>query len=223
MKTTIAIIGAGPGLGLASARRFGAEGFNVALLSRTQEHVDALAAELADAGITARGYAADVSDEESLNTALDRAADELGVVEILHYSPVHPRNICGPFLKRRAKNCALRSNSPLWAPPPSMRYFRACVPLAAELSSSSTAPARFGPTTITPAPPLRSPPNPRTPRCSTTPWHRKESTSHSSSFPWASVEATQPTSPRPWLNPLAHLQRTPGLPNLRDTSRLSVH
>ncbi|MDQ0678587.1 NAD(P)-dependent dehydrogenase (short-subunit alcohol dehydrogenase family) [Arthrobacter pascens] len=78
MKTTIAMIGAGPGLGLASARRFGAEGFNVALLSRTQEHVDALAAELAGAGITARGYAVDVRDHESLNTALARAADEAG-------------------------------------------------------------------------------------------------------------------------------------------------
>jgi NAD(P)-dependent dehydrogenase (short-subunit alcohol dehydrogenase family) len=99
MKTTIAIIGAGPGLGLASARRFGAEGFNVALLSRTQEHVDALAAELAGAGITARGYAADVRDPESLHTALARAADELGTVEILHYSPVPSAAYLRPVLE----------------------------------------------------------------------------------------------------------------------------
>ena len=31
---TIAIIGAGPGLGAAVARRFGAEGFAIALISR---------------------------------------------------------------------------------------------------------------------------------------------------------------------------------------------
>jgi NADP-dependent 3-hydroxy acid dehydrogenase YdfG len=99
MKTTIAIIGAGPGLGLASARRFGAEGSNVALLSRTQEHVDALAAELADAGITARGYAADVRDLESLNTALMRAAEELGPVEILQYSPVPSKEYLQPVLE----------------------------------------------------------------------------------------------------------------------------
>ncbi len=48
MTTTIAIIGAGPGLGRATARRFGREGFAVALLSRTQENVDQLAAELAE-------------------------------------------------------------------------------------------------------------------------------------------------------------------------------
>jgi NAD(P)-dependent dehydrogenase (short-subunit alcohol dehydrogenase family) len=99
MKTTIAIIGAGPGLGLASARRFGAEGFNVALLSRTQEHVDALAAELVNAGITARGYTADARDHESLNTAIARAADELGPVEILQYSPIPSKEYLQPVLE----------------------------------------------------------------------------------------------------------------------------
>ncbi len=53
--TTIAIVGAGAGLGAAVARRFGAEGFAVALISRSQERVDELARTLADEGITARG------------------------------------------------------------------------------------------------------------------------------------------------------------------------
>jgi PPOX class probable F420-dependent enzyme len=43
----IAVVGAGPGLGLAIARRFGREGFRVALISRAQSKLDALAAELA--------------------------------------------------------------------------------------------------------------------------------------------------------------------------------
>lgn len=38
--TTIVIVGAGPGLGAAVARRFGAEGFAVGLISRNQERVD---------------------------------------------------------------------------------------------------------------------------------------------------------------------------------------
>ena len=41
--TTIAIIGAGRGLGAAVARKFGDEGFDVALISRSQDRVDALA------------------------------------------------------------------------------------------------------------------------------------------------------------------------------------
>ncbi len=103
VNTTIAIIGAGRGLGLASARRFGDEGFNIALLSRTQEHVDALAAELADAGITARGYAADVRDQEGLNTALAQASDDLGPVEILQYSPVPSKEYLRPVLDTTAE------------------------------------------------------------------------------------------------------------------------
>jgi short-subunit dehydrogenase len=41
--TTIAIVGAGRGLDAALARRFGAVGFSVALVSRSQENVDELA------------------------------------------------------------------------------------------------------------------------------------------------------------------------------------
>lgn len=99
VNTTIAIIGAGRGLGLASARRFGAEGFKIALLSRTQEHVDALAAELADAGLTARGYPADVRDQEGLNTALAQVAEDLGPIEILQYSPVPSKEYLRPVLE----------------------------------------------------------------------------------------------------------------------------
>ena len=72
--STIAIIGAGPGLGQATARRFGREGFSVALISRAQAHVDELARQLTGDGITARGYAADVRDPQRLRAALDAAA-----------------------------------------------------------------------------------------------------------------------------------------------------
>ena len=45
---TLAIVGAGPGLGAAVARRFGREGFAIALVSRDQTKLDAMAAEFAD-------------------------------------------------------------------------------------------------------------------------------------------------------------------------------
>jgi len=104
VKTTVAIIGAGRGLGLASARRFGAEGFNIALLSRTKEHVDVLAAELAGAGINARGYAADVRDQEGLAAALAQAAEDLGPVEILQYSPVPSKEYLRPVLETTSED-----------------------------------------------------------------------------------------------------------------------
>ena len=89
--TVVAVVGAGPGLGAAVARRFGREGFAVALVARDQERTKALAAELADQGVTARGFAADVRDPESLTAALDAAHTTLGPIEVLQYSPLpHP-------------------------------------------------------------------------------------------------------------------------------------
>ncbi|WP_218961939.1 SDR family NAD(P)-dependent oxidoreductase [Actinomyces ruminis] len=64
--TTIAIVGGGPGLGRAVARRFGREGFDVALISRSREHLDERVAALSADGVNARGYVADGRDGEAL-------------------------------------------------------------------------------------------------------------------------------------------------------------
>lgn len=97
--TTIAIIGAGPGLGAAVARRFGREGFDVALVSRSLERTTALAAELAAEGITARGFAADVRDPKALEAALDAATATLGPIEVVQYSPVPQPDFMRPVLE----------------------------------------------------------------------------------------------------------------------------
>ncbi|MFB7711920.1 cyclophilin-like fold protein [Streptomyces sp. NPDC056105] len=86
--TTFALVGAGPGLGLATARRFGSAGHSVALLSRSAEHLENLATELDRDGIEARGFTTDVLDPASLTTALRTAGETLGPIEILQYSPV---------------------------------------------------------------------------------------------------------------------------------------
>lgn len=96
--TTIAIIGAGPGLGAAVSRRFGREGHDVALIARDQDRLDALAAELACEGVTALGFSADVRDVKALRAALDAAHSVLGPIEILQYSPVPQANFMRPVL-----------------------------------------------------------------------------------------------------------------------------
>jgi len=95
---TLAIIGAGPNLGAAVARRFAREGYAVALISRDQAKLDALADELADTGVSARGYAADVRDGAALERALARAADDLGPITALQYSPLPAREYLKPVL-----------------------------------------------------------------------------------------------------------------------------
>lgn len=102
--TTVAIVGAGSGLGQAAARRFGREGFSVALISRTQANVDQLAAELTADGVTTRGYAANVRDPRALRAALDAAVAELGPVEVLQYSPAPAREFMKPVLETTAED-----------------------------------------------------------------------------------------------------------------------
>ncbi|WP_327731384.1 SDR family NAD(P)-dependent oxidoreductase [Streptomyces sp. NBC_00487] len=100
--TTFALIGAGPGLGLATARRFGAAGHTVALIARDAEKLNGLTATLARDDIQARGYTADVLDIESLTAALHAAAAALGTVEILQYSPVPRADFMKPVLDTSA-------------------------------------------------------------------------------------------------------------------------
>ncbi|MFD6989211.1 SDR family NAD(P)-dependent oxidoreductase [Streptomyces sp. NPDC059943] len=84
---TIAIVGAGPGLGLSIAKVFGGHGFDVALISRTKTNLDALIAELTEAGITAEGFPADVADHAQVSGALDAAIARFGRIDVLEFSP----------------------------------------------------------------------------------------------------------------------------------------
>ncbi|MFC9678261.1 SDR family NAD(P)-dependent oxidoreductase [Streptomyces sp. NPDC056948] len=100
--TTFALVGAGPGLGLATARRFGTAGHAVALVSRDARKLEELAADLARDGIQARGFAADVLDPASLTRALREASESLGPIEILQYSPVPRADFMKPVLDTSA-------------------------------------------------------------------------------------------------------------------------
>ncbi|MET7736777.1 SDR family NAD(P)-dependent oxidoreductase [Streptomyces sp. NPDC005402] len=84
---TIAIIGAGPGMGLAIARTFGSRGFDVALISRTKEKLQTLVDQLGREDITAAAFPADVLDRDSLTDALDAAKARFGDIDVLEYSP----------------------------------------------------------------------------------------------------------------------------------------
>ncbi|MEJ8305209.1 SDR family NAD(P)-dependent oxidoreductase [Saccharibacillus sacchari] len=84
---TIAIIGAGPGLGLSIAKRFGAEGFRVALLSRNAAKLDTLVQELKSLNIEARAYPADVSDLDALRSSLQKMKQDFGSIDVLEFSP----------------------------------------------------------------------------------------------------------------------------------------
>ncbi|SFH21904.1 SDR family NAD(P)-dependent oxidoreductase [Streptomyces mirabilis] len=85
--TSIAIVGAGPHLGLAVARIFGSHGFDVALISRNREKLDGLVGTLTAEGITAAAFPADVLDRDALTQALKDTATQFGRIDVLEYSP----------------------------------------------------------------------------------------------------------------------------------------
>ncbi|AMY52991.1 SDR family NAD(P)-dependent oxidoreductase [Rhodococcoides fascians] len=97
--TSIAIVGAGAGLGAAVARKFGAQGFSVGLISRNRSRVDALADQLAADGVSAKGFVADVRDPASIAAALEQVTETLGPIEVLQYSPLPQKDFMRPVLE----------------------------------------------------------------------------------------------------------------------------
>lgn len=93
MDRTMAIVGTGPGLGLATAYRFGREGFRVALVARNGDRLDRFVTELAGAGITATAYPADLTRPGAVDAvagAIDRTHGPLDVL-YLNGQPVADR------------------------------------------------------------------------------------------------------------------------------------
>jgi NAD(P)-dependent dehydrogenase (short-subunit alcohol dehydrogenase family) len=87
LSKVLAVLGPGPGLGLSIAHRFGREGFTTALVSRTDARHATYRASLAEAGITAHTYTADVTDETQLRGTLARIGAEAGEPDTVYFGP----------------------------------------------------------------------------------------------------------------------------------------
>ena len=77
------ITGAGKGIGKAVAIALAKEGVNLILVSRTQNDIDQLAAETAKLGVKTLALSADVSDINSINSAVEKAIAEFKHIDIL--------------------------------------------------------------------------------------------------------------------------------------------
>ena len=87
-KPLIAIVGAGPAIGEAVARRFVAEGFVVALLARTEDKLVTMSKAIdTDYGTnSAHYYITDLRDESTIISSFTRIKSELGLVNVLVYN-----------------------------------------------------------------------------------------------------------------------------------------
>jgi NAD(P)-dependent dehydrogenase (short-subunit alcohol dehydrogenase family) len=83
----ILVLGAGPGLGMSVAHRFGKEGYAVALVSRSADRHRAYLKALADAGVDATAFTADVTDLHSLRHAVEAVRSRFGRIDVGYYGP----------------------------------------------------------------------------------------------------------------------------------------
>src|SRR5689334_7207630 len=86
MSKSLMIIGAGPGIGQAVARRFGQEGWTIVLGGRNEERLRGLAAELAGEGISAHAVPVDATDPIALRSALAGADRITGGLSAVHFN-----------------------------------------------------------------------------------------------------------------------------------------
>ncbi|MBB2155435.1 SDR family oxidoreductase [Gluconacetobacter diazotrophicus] len=114
-KVTL-VTGAAGNIGLATAERLAASGSAIALLDLGGAKLDDAVAKVARAGVTARGYACDVTDAAQVQEIVDRVVADFGRIDFLFnnagyqgaFAPVHAYpaedfsrvmtiNVCGAF------------------------------------------------------------------------------------------------------------------------------
>jgi NADP-dependent 3-hydroxy acid dehydrogenase YdfG len=84
LTSTVAIVtGASSGIGEATARRLAGHGASVALVARRRDRLEALAAEIEEAGGTALVVEADITDRTQAEAAVQQVVDRFGHLDIL--------------------------------------------------------------------------------------------------------------------------------------------
>ncbi|WP_228000465.1 SDR family NAD(P)-dependent oxidoreductase [Nocardia australiensis] len=88
MSKVIAVFGAGTGLGVSVARRFGREGFRVALVARRKDRLDSLVRVLANEGIEAVAFSADLCEPTEVPALVEAIRDRYGRIDVVEYGPI---------------------------------------------------------------------------------------------------------------------------------------
>ena len=83
---SVIVVGVGPGLGASVARRFAKAGHPVAVAARSQDKVDAIAAEVSNIGVKTIGATVDGTDEAAVTEFVARTEKELGPLDVAVYN-----------------------------------------------------------------------------------------------------------------------------------------
>ncbi|MDT5334924.1 MAG: hypothetical protein QOD90_429 [Mycobacterium sp.] len=94
-RPVLVVVGAGPGLGLSVAHRFGSEGYAVALISRSADRHGDYLQSLAAADIDAAAFVADATDSAALREAVGAARAHFGRIDVGYYGPAAAVPVAG--------------------------------------------------------------------------------------------------------------------------------
>ena len=86
MTKTLLVCGHGPGISDAVARRFGAEGFSIALVARNEARLRSAAERLSSSGVRAAAFAVDLGDPAAVKALVADARATLGPIAAIHWN-----------------------------------------------------------------------------------------------------------------------------------------
>jgi short-subunit dehydrogenase len=82
----LVICGYGPGISNAAAKKFGSEGFSLALVARNAERLDAAVEELRAENITCRAFPCDLSSPANMEALFGQIRESLGPITVIHWN-----------------------------------------------------------------------------------------------------------------------------------------
>ncbi len=98
MAKTILIAGYGPGISTAVAEKFGAEGFQIAVVGRAAEKLAAGVAALAAKGVRATAFTADLGDGAAVRAVVEQVRAGLGPISVIEWTAYTPGSVAGDLL-----------------------------------------------------------------------------------------------------------------------------
>jgi NADP-dependent 3-hydroxy acid dehydrogenase YdfG len=98
MAKTILVAGYGPGISAAVAEKFGAKGFQVALVGRSADKLAAGVKTLGAGAVKAAAFTADLGDAAAVRGMVEKVRAGLGPISVIEWTAYSPANLAGDLL-----------------------------------------------------------------------------------------------------------------------------
>jgi NADP-dependent 3-hydroxy acid dehydrogenase YdfG len=98
MAKTIIVAGYGPGISSAVAEKFGAEGFQVAIVGRSADKLAAGVKALEAKGVKAAAFTADLGDPAAIGKMVEKVRSTFGPISVLEWTAFTAGNVAGDLL-----------------------------------------------------------------------------------------------------------------------------